>query len=444
MDELARAKIVLDQLLSNPAREIERLDVEIKGLEALNAKTEYGAKIAKAIMALGNHGGGTLVVGFRRPATTYEEDPESSEVLATWEKTRLHDLLGRFMDPVPEVDLSIEPGKLSSHPVLSVPSHGSRPFVCIRGNAVTRKGAVYIRKPGPKSEEPFGAEEWRDLIHRCVLARREEIGSMFRNILMPPSIAVFTEVGSKAPPIPVENQVKEADALFLQKLSSSSLASQEFGRWAIAYQVLPQARGITLRRLHSVLESAQGRETGWPIGVVMQREDLRPKTGPQMLEAWLLVQRRSAIDLDYWLAKPTGFFYHTRAFREDLRNGNKTPVLEWIRPVWVMGEGILHAMRFARGFGPAVDSIRFFARYQGLEGRVLWNSRIDIEGPFEEYTCHVDEWSREIEVPADLEVETLPDVVHSLLDPLYEQFDLFEMPRHVYNRELDKMLGRGR
>lgn len=95
---------------------------------------------------------------------------------------------------------------------------------------MTRKGAVYIRKPGPKSEEPFNAEEWRDLNHRCVLAGKEDLASMFRSILMPPSIAVLTEVGSKGPTIQVENRAKEADELFSQKLSSSALASQEFGR----------------------------------------------------------------------------------------------------------------------------------------------------------------------------------------------------------------------
>lgn len=309
---------------------------------------------------------------------------------------------------------------------------------------MTRKGAIYIRKPGPKSEEPLTAEEWRDLIHRCVLTRREELASMFRNTLMPPSVAVLTEVGSKAPPIPVENRVKQADELFSQKLSSSALASQEFGRWAIAYQVLPLPPPISLRELRSVLESAQTKAR-WPIGVVMPHDDLAPRPRGQVLEAWLFMRAtRLGPRLDYWMAKRTGFFYHTRAFPEDLRGESKIRVLEWIRPIWVMGESILHAKRFARGFGPAVDSIRFFARYQGLKGRILWNKSFDIGGPLEEYTCHADEWSKEIEVPADIEVETLPDVVHSLLDPLYEQFDLFEMPRRVYNRELDKMLGRSR
>lgn len=94
------------------------------------------------------------------------------------------------MDPVPEVDLFFEKGKAFLHPVISVPSHGRTPIICIRNSEHTRHGAVYIRKPGPKSEEPSNISEWSPLLRRCLLTDSEDLASTFRAILAPPKATV--------------------------------------------------------------------------------------------------------------------------------------------------------------------------------------------------------------------------------------------------------------
>src|SRR5437867_11051220 len=118
-----RAREIIRQLLAGPTAEAEHLDVEIKGAGRMDSP-EFAARVAKAVMCLANHGGGIIILGFRRDQQTYVEDPLSHETIGTWEATRLHDILRTYMAPVPECELGVEDGTASRHPVILIPSHG--------------------------------------------------------------------------------------------------------------------------------------------------------------------------------------------------------------------------------------------------------------------------------------------------------------------------------
>jgi hypothetical protein len=158
------------------------------------------------------------------------------------------------------------------------------------------------------------------------------------------------------------------------------------------------------------------------------------------VEAWIWseVWHRS---LDYWYARPTGFFYQTRAFEEDLELQPGAAVFHVTLPIWRMGEAMLHASRMAQNYGTPVEHIRFYSRYQGLADRVLWTPRPEFE-LFDRYVCRSDVWSNEINIPLEFDTERLATMLHQLLTPLYEQFDLFDMPLDAYRNELRRMLER--
>jgi hypothetical protein len=50
-------------------------------------------------------------------------------------------------------------------------------------DGVIAQNRCYIRKPGPRSEEPQTREEWRVLLNRCVLAQREDMLDAIRAIV---------------------------------------------------------------------------------------------------------------------------------------------------------------------------------------------------------------------------------------------------------------------
>lgn len=429
-----RAREIVRQLLEGPSAEAERLDVEIKGAGQLDS-AEFAAVIAKAVMCLANHGGGILILGFRRDQHTYVEDPLSEDMLRTWEATRFHDMLRTYMAPVPECELLIAPGNSSSHPMILVPSHGTTPVVCIRDSQYgTRRGAVYIRKPGPLCEEPHSPPEWTPLIRRATQFDRDEFIAIIRGIIGARQLAPAAQDD-------FATSLEDTDIRFsyLQGLDPET-ARLSFGRWVTAHQLIPPPPPVSLSRLSEILRLSKGRETGWPIGVILTKEELRPHPFEEGIEAWI-DSHVMTHGLDYWYARRTGFFYQTRAFEEDLELQPGAGVLDVTLPIWRMGEAMLHASRVARNYGSPVEHIRFYSRYQGLAGRVLWSHRPEID-LFERYVCRSDVWSNQIDLPVEFDREGLVTMLHRLLTPLYEQFDLFEMPIGAYTTELSRMLDR--
>lgn len=58
------------------------------------------------------------------------------------------------------------------------------PVMCRRTcEGIISQHRCYIRKPGPRSEKPFTAEEWRGVLERCVQARRENMLDAIRFIV---------------------------------------------------------------------------------------------------------------------------------------------------------------------------------------------------------------------------------------------------------------------
>ena len=71
------------------------------------------------------------------------------------------------------------------HPVIGVPG-SDVPVMSKRDQheAGVFQHRCYIRKPGPRSEEPQTAEEWRRLIDRCIRVRREDMLDSIRSIVL--------------------------------------------------------------------------------------------------------------------------------------------------------------------------------------------------------------------------------------------------------------------
>jgi len=237
--------------------------------------------------------------------------------------------------------------------------------------------------------------------------------------------------------------IKKADHRFNERRSQSQdeIAKQEFGRWVIAHQLVPEPdTPVSLRALPHIVRNAKGSEVGWPIGIVQTRPDAAPVLWDDGLEAWV-ISKVMHPSLDYWYAKSTGFFYQTRALEEDLEIAPGHQVFDVTLPIWRMGEAILHAWRMAKAYGTRTDFSQFYARYEGLAGRILWSHRPEIRLS-DKYIARTDSWSNEIQIPTgiSLSVEVLAELTYKLLNTLYEKFDLFDLPYETYLTELRSMI----
>ena len=181
----------LESLTRNPR---EGLGTELKGWLDLG-QGEHRADVAKAILALANHGGGYVLIGY--DDATQEPIPAPTHMPSGYDQDTVNGIVRRYADPQIHVQVERAPDAAGhDHPVLVVPGGHAVPVRCQRGGpngAHVRQHAIYVRRPGPTSEEPQTAQEWQELIRRCVLNDRNNLLEQVSSILQPISAIVSVE-----------------------------------------------------------------------------------------------------------------------------------------------------------------------------------------------------------------------------------------------------------
>ena len=148
-------------------------------------RNEHRATLAKAAIALANHGGGHVVIGFAEQGQSLESRPRPVDIPEVTQDS-VNAAIRRYADPEfhCEVYDVPHPGTGVSHTVAAVPSTLTVPVMSRREcQGVIIPNRCYIRKPGPRSEEPQTSEEWRTLLNRCVRAARDDMLEAIRSII---------------------------------------------------------------------------------------------------------------------------------------------------------------------------------------------------------------------------------------------------------------------
>ncbi len=442
----------LEFLTRNPR---ENLEVELKSWLDLS-KGEHKADLAKAILALANHGGGYVLIGY--DDATRGPLPAPAGVTSSYDQDTINGIGRRYADPQVHVQVERGPdGNGDDHPVLVVPGGNSVPVRCKKdgpGGAHVRQHAIYIRRPGPTSEEPQTAQEWQELIRRCVLNDRNNLLEQVSSILQPLSATTDAE----GAPVPnrhrdwLEGAQERFEELNEQSFGGIDRGPFALGYWRAAYTISPEITGLTLPFFHDELRRVVGNETGWPVGIFMQQGDARPRPHGGCVELWLAEAMRDPAVSDYWKSCPNGSFVLFRGYQEDStdweRARNPGEQFDFLLPIWRVGEVLLHGYRFASRFTSEGASMRVTMMWTGLEGRILANSQ-----PFV-YSTPRGRQSQQDQVVSSVEIEdalsidaNLYDLVDELTRPLFETFDFFRVPRQTLVAELDEMRyrrGRGR
>jgi hypothetical protein len=163
-------------LVENPR---ETLEVELK--EWLDPSLPINrAKIARHLCALANHGGGYLIFGI---CDDLSLDPEHPGDISPFGRDEFASIIEKYLTPTFQCDVFVVATAVAGRDcvVVRVPTHGPVP-ICARSNGPSdekgrtqgiREGEHYSRLPGPKSEAIKTPEQWRPLIHRCVLSERQ-------------------------------------------------------------------------------------------------------------------------------------------------------------------------------------------------------------------------------------------------------------------------------
>jgi hypothetical protein len=356
----------------------------------------------------------------------------------------------RYATPEFHAEVYAVPHPLSGaiHPVISLPGTLTEPVMSKRDcQGVLHQARCYIRKPGPRSEEPQTPEEWRTLLNRCVRAGRDDMLEAIRSIVsgrvqqheMPPGalevLRVFCDQAYQRWQALTSNEPTDAPPRF------------PHGFYEMGFSLVGATPANGLADLQDRLRLARRiKLTGWTPFLDMTTPEWAPYPHDNFVEAWVgrsAANRdpRTPAHSDFWRASPAGQLYTIRGYAEDeLSNRPAGQAFDVTLPVWRIGEGILFAARFAESYGD-VEAIAIRCRFTGLNRRAL----VSISGDravFGDDTSQTDEIILEAQVTLTQLQDNLAEILHQLLAPLYERFAFFQLPIVLVEQELERMLGR--
>jgi hypothetical protein len=439
----------LTRLLLHPN---ESLSVEYKSWLDLQENADR-ARLSKAVIALANYGGGIVVLGMRQDnadgrALVSLLHPQE---MRRYSQDDINAAIRRFAEPAFHCELlfALHPITRVEHAFVVVPADVSVPVMSSRDcNGVIKKWCCYTRKPGPRSEEPQTGEEWRLLLDKCVRARREEMLDAIRTIVQGKTGGEPTPEAADAL-LDFATTARSRWETLIQPLAVNDVARLQHGRYELSFEIIGIPPIQSLDALRIAMEQAgRIRHTGWGPFVSLGRPpyEVRPVNGA--IEAWLGApdpdnrRRRTAGDCDFWMANSTGKFFLMRGYEEDeIPDVRPGTALDLTLPIWQVGETLLYIARLASNYDEN-PSIAIRCHYFGLQGREL----AVVARPRNRLlrarrTCHDPEAILEMQVTARQIIDTLAEIVHPLLVPLYERFGFFELPMRLVSEELTRLRG---
>jgi hypothetical protein len=419
------------------------------------------AKFAKELLALRNHGGGYLIIGFKdaHPAVP---DPNRPADLSGFSTDFFNNIIKKYAEPAFHCTSHavVHPESGETFPIVFVPGGSKVPVRCRADSPDGGKSAkidtYYTRRPGPESSSPQTSAEWDGLLQRCFLARKEELLSFFATMLGAGGAGPFASLQPPAPPQAFAELKAFRDAAVAKlktmqkaKLAPGDGALFEHGRYILSARILGDLRQVNPAEMLGLLQGLR-RHTGWSPMYVFTRAELEPyPVDNNIIECWLgRSEPRDAAHADFWRVSTDGNVVLVRGHQEDGpeftdgADGRAAgTAFEVTLPGWRTAEFLLRVSELGEKLANGPFRLQLLAEWEGLEGRKLFShgDRRHFSG---DYTAHDTNYRVEIELSSDEIEAALPAITARIVAPLLRKFSFFEPPQGFFEEELRRMRGR--
>ena len=406
---------------------------------------------------MANHGGGYVALGLSETGSGVVEAEGRPATLDSYNQDLINGIVQNYCDPPFHCAVCLVPNPDELlYPVVVVPGRHRVPVRARRagphGNIV-QNNAIYIRKPGPRSETPQSAQDWDDLLAKCLRNRRDEMFDQIRDLIT----GAVPQIEQPREPARLDDWIRagfERWHTLTKDLPEHFGPRFTHGYYNFAYEIIGEPRQISPTQLRDVVRASEVRYSGWSPFWCPTREEIAPYLFNGAVECWLggdtqtPAEKRTAARSNFWRIHPEGMAFLLCGFLEDgikmLSEGHSPnlpgTVFDIILPVWRIGEALLQAQRLARNLFEGPTTIRFIATYSGLSGRAL----VSIDQRRRVWETHIarqDSITLSTHVDAMAIDTNLPEIVHPLLSPLYALFDFFELSDQFVAEELSHMRG---
>jgi hypothetical protein len=186
--------------------------------------------------------------------------------------------------------------------------------------------------------------------------------------------------------------------------------------------------------LLAAVEASQIKTFGWPIGIVINRDPLRPHPTSDGVRAEVRIRddddRLDRASYDYWYVRQTGDFYLLQSLFEDSRIPDA--IFFDTRIVRTTELALFLSRLYARLDVPDSTRVRIELTHSGLRGRTL-RAAGNRSMPYER-TTQEESVSASVECSvAELQTQ-LVQVVRALLEPLFMVFDFLELADEIWTQ----------
>lgn len=402
-------------------------------------------------MALANHGGGFVVLGFKEESGGFIEAPNPPATLTGWSQDRVQGVVARYLEPALQCSVAhiASSGSGQLHPVIIVPSADRVPVMAKKGspdNSSMVANRVYIRRAGPNSEEPRSPEEWNSLFDRIVQNRRTDLIEAFRSILSGVLPTANTPEQAKTKGMELNDFVIDGGEKWRKlvgELPADSAARMPHGYYDMAFAIDGDFEAVSLSKVAQIVASSVRNHSGWPPFLTIGRSPFIPYALDGAVQCWIKPESRMTEDdpshNDFWRVSGDGLLFTRRGFLEDgSRSGaERGKTFDLTVPIWRLGEGILNASYIAVAMGGSECDLVCRAEWRGLAGRTLTAQ----SGRYLSmaYQAHQDRYAVEQVVAVGAVSDLLPELVFNMLKPLYELFDFFQLSKTLVEKELSEL-----
>ena len=430
------------------------------------------AKIVRAALALRNHNGGYLVIGFDNETLQPDKKGAPADVRHTFHIDKIQGIVSRFASEPFEVAVDFAERDGHAYPVISIPPGIKTPVVAkadlpLGNDRLIATNDVYVRSlraNNTPSTAKASWKDWPDLVEMCFDNREADIGRFLRRHLGSLSPATMRDLleslgAAVAPQAPPEELVRayleQSGERFRTAVQERGTTVPPHGAWEAALVVVGANdllnHSANLAFLHLV-DSANPDYSGWPVWLNSREfsdKESRPYIADGAWEALLINVEADFLDhIDFIRLDPTGRFYHRRALQDDLPHAQRRlvplTVLDFGLPIVRTAEAIAVGIAFAKamGFKEHETQLAFAFRWTKLHGRELtsWAQPGRYIAPGR--TAYQDEVVTSVIVPLETPLSAVPEFVHQALEPLFEVFDGFQISKEIVGELTRRLLDR--